>query len=361
VPYLLLARQAIVSMKLTRAVKLLRAARRCWNQRRLRCGFTRAQYLSVEGVLYLEYGRVSLAIRALRQAVKGQPQHLLSWFYLGQALFRKGHDVEAIHALQRARSVGKKLPDYYVLLARAQQRAKQFVPARATLTDGLARFPHKAELWRETTLLFARLGFFHAAVHSGRSYLTLSPKKDPLAYTLVAGTLGQAGHHRQALAVLEEARLFHPTNPLLLRRLAFAYVRANMPYTAASLFARLAKNDPAMAYAAAEQYRVAACFQLALRYNTLVRPQTRRTLQQANIRLGEEDYDRALFLLRPLWKKGVLDPPSRYRMAYAALKTGHLLLTRQLLDSLYKTALRRSALRLSALLQRCQKEPSFCL
>jgi len=358
-PYLETAWRALRAGKVELASRVLRQARECWQRFERRCGFSRAEYQELLGIVYLEQGKQEPAVASLRSAVADEPARAEAWFYLGQACYQLGRFEEAIRALERARKVGAKLPGYYALLARAQVRARRPEPARRTLAEGLSRFSDDPSLLKELTLLFARYDFYGAAVQYGRRLL----QKDAVFGHLVAAdALRGARQFQQALAVLEEAHLRRPDDQRIIERLGVTYAAAGRPLAAARLLERVARAHPSrLALLVAEQLRLCGRARDALRWNAMIPERRQRLVQRASIYLGEQAHDAAARTLLPLFESGALGHSERYRLAYAALRSGRLELAAQAIATLKGSSLAPAAARLSEALARCRTSPWECL
>jgi tetratricopeptide (TPR) repeat protein len=357
--YLALARKAIIAGQLQLAVDLMHKARVCWNEHRRRCGFTRGEYQAVAGILYLENGKYRPAIRALEEALRETPSDTSAWFYLGQALFRVERYREAIVALLRAEDIGKRLPAYFTLLSRAYFKLEDAHNARDVLVRGIKQYPLDRDLALELAMLFASINLFGVAAQIERQML-FTQGTQPSVYLLLANTLSQTGHHRMAILLLEEVLLLFPDYAPLLERLAFAYLRINMPYNAARFFAKLAEiqehQRQRWAYYAAEQFRISGRYHQALRWNTFVAPTHKRLVQLAHIYLTNQSYELAIEVLLPLVKRNALDPLNRYRLAHAAIQSGRYNLAKQMIKSLKHTELAHSSEQLDNVLKSIESQ-----
>jgi len=359
VSYLEIARQSIVDGDMERAVQALVEARACWQQYETACGFTRVDYQSLVGVVYLEHHHYEKATEALSEVVREQPQRTAVWLYLGQALYYQKRYPEALEALRRASEVGKDMKGYYLLRSRAELAQGDAAASRRTLIDGLGKYPGERTLLRDVTLLYARHGLFRAAVEVGRRYLE-SSDSDVFAYLLVADAMRNAGAAEEALPILEEAHLVSPDDDEVLARLAYTYAEAEKAYPAARLFERLARRKPKYAFETAEQYRILGRTSRALRWNGRIPDAKKRLTQRLAILLGDGSFFQATELVAEAQRVGALDDPTRYRLAYAAIRARKLKLADRLLAGISAEALRSGSERLRGVLDQCREEPARC-
>lgn len=359
VSYLEVARQEIVHGHLKKAIRALAAARRCWRKHRTACGFDRVDYQSLVGLIYLEHGKYRKAAKAFLEVVRKKPQRKAAWLYLGQALYELKKDKAAVVALQRAESVGREMPRYYAMLARAAHRSHQHEVARKTLGKGLRRFPRHRVLHLELTLLYTRHGLLRAGLDVARHYLRVT-KGDRLAHLLVADAFIEARRYGRAIRVLEEARLADPRDRRVLERLAYTYARQGHAYASARLFVRLARQDPTYAHAAAEQLRAAGRRREALRWNHRVPNDKRRLQQRLNLLLASGSFHRALLLETPLRRHDIMGPEVRYRLAHAAIRAGRYAASERLLRGLRGKRWKTRRTRLSEVVKICKEKPWLC-
>lgn len=359
VSYLEVARREIVHGHLDKAVGALAAARRCWRKHRTACGFDRLDYQSLVGIVYLEHGKYRNAAKAFLEVVDKKPQRTSAWLYLGQALYALQKYRATVTALKKARSIGKDMPRYYAVLARAAHRSHQHEVARKALEEGLARFPRDRGLFLELTLLYAQHGLLQAALTIARHYLR-AVGGDCLAHLMVADAYIEARRYGRAIGVLEEARLAAPRDRRVLERLAYTYARNGLPYASARLFARLARLDPSFAHATAEQYRTVGRHREALRWNRRVPDPKKRLRQRLDIYLETGAFRQALLLQGPLRQAGALDAAVSYRLAHAAIRAGRYESARSLVASLSSGPWVRLGERLRQVLLVCKEKPWLC-
>ncbi len=359
VSYVEIARQSILNGEMDRAVAALAEARSCWQKYQTACGFSRVHYQALLGVVYLEHHHYDKAVVALEEVVREEPTRTAAWLYLGQSLYYLKRYPDALRALRNAVDIGKKLKGYHVLIARTELALGDAEAARRTLVGGLDAYPGERTLLRDLTLLYTRYGFFHTAVEIGRRYLD-SSSLDVFAYLLVADAMRSAGAVDQSLSILEEAHLMAPHDNQVLARLAFAYAEADKPYPAALLFERLARRDGKYAFETAEQYRILGRPLPALRWNARVVDPKKRVTQRLATLLGDEKFLQAANLVHAAEQAGALDDPTRYRLAFAAIRSHRLETAGHLLASITAPALESGKKQLQNLLEQCIAQPSNC-
>ncbi len=278
---------------------------------------------SLRGILAMKRQRFEQAAAHFRRVLALKPQQIAVWLYLGQACFMLKKYDESLRALFRGEKIGRDLPSYFQLRARAEQELGRTEDAYRTLDQALGLFPTHHQLIREQALLLVKKELYAAALQKGQEYLSRNPR-DRDGYLILGEALRSAGQPHRAAVILEEAALRFEQDPQVLARLAFAHATNGHNLAAARLFARATRLGGDHAFAAAEHFRLAGRFREAMEQNTLVPDPKKRLSQRLALYLGWEHFDRAAALERPLSAAGALDDTNRYRLAYALLRTGDL-------------------------------------
>jgi tetratricopeptide (TPR) repeat protein len=320
---------------------------------------TKASVLSLEGLIDLQRGRYRAAASRFRKVLKLQATKVAVWLYLGQALYSLKDYDGALRALGRGRKVGAKMPGYWVLKERCLLSLKRPHRAYVVVQQALQRFPDDPQLLREQALILVELKLFSAALRQGRRYLRKVPD-DPYSYLILGEALRKAGGRDGAIQVLEQGRIRFPGSLEILARLAFTYAEKRMPVTAGRLFERASALDPALAYEAAEQYRIGSKLRDALRLNGMIVDQRRKLRQRLAILVAAERWHLTAALEEPMRGAGLLRDADRYLIAYARLRAGDLVGAEQLASVIKERSYLGSVRRLKAAIARCRKAPWSC-
>lgn len=366
-PFVDLAQGALVEGDIDAAVRVLKSAQGCWAEHHEKCGFTKIDYDSLSGVVYLEHGLDKKAVRSLEGVVADQPNRTMAWFYLGQAYLRLSQYRKAAKAFTEAASVGKKMPRYHGMLVRAWKGANEDEKARVAFAAGLRRFPSDAALLYEGTTLYLSKGLFLAARNLARLHAVAAKKNADMAFLMVAESYRKKGWLREAIATLEEARLLCDDGSQAAIRLAYVYAEDGQLLSAARLFERFSSTEPSLLHAASEQYRLAGHILEAQRLAMKMKDDTKRRMELAVISLQVEGFDTVVQLLEPIFKSGELGSKGTslgdqgtFRLAYAALRSGRLDLAEKLLVRLRKVQLGESVEKLRHAFSRCKLQPWEC-
>lgn len=314
---------------------------------------------TIEGLLALQAAAPAQAVAAFEEVLRLRPTRTAAWLYLAQARYANGDPRSALTALQAGEQAGQGLPAYHLLSARCRRDLGQRGQAHAALTQGLRLFPDDVTLLTEEVGVLLELGLSAAALDVGRRLLAAG-EASPYAALALSEALRRAGQLDGAAATLEEARLRFPGDTRLARQLAHVYAAAGLHGRAGRQLERLSWAQPALAFEAADQYRLAERWRAALRCNGRVPQQRLRTPQRAAILAGAGRADEALALLGGLVEQGWLDDTLRPALARAALQAARPELALDLLVGLRAAGARAGAVELRQAVDRCLAEPTAC-
>ncbi|MBN2524886.1 MAG: tetratricopeptide repeat protein [Deltaproteobacteria bacterium] len=359
-PYMELAQRALVEGDLDAAIRVLKSAQTCWAARQEKCGFTKDDYDSLAGVVYLERGQTEKAARSLERVVRRQPNRTMVWFYLGQARLQLSQYRKAANALTEAASIGSKMPQYHGMLVRAWKGTNEDKRARVALEEGLRQFPADAPLLYEGTTLYLSRGLFVAARDLARRYAQAQGDNPCAALFTVAESYRKKGWLRETIISLEEATLLCDGSSDAATRLAYAYAENAQPLPAARLFERLSLKDATLLSAASEQYRLAGHFLEAQCLAMGIEDDAKRRTQLAVISLQTDSFDTVVQILLPDFNSGALDEQGTFRLTYAALRSGHIDLAEKMLIRLKNDQREESLAQLREAISRCKTTPWDC-
>lgn len=295
-------------------------------------------------------------VKAAERAESKERLHL----YLGQAEMRRGRWGEAITAFESAGKVGDALAAVHEMRAQAFWELKDYAGAFAALDRGAARFPGDTRFARRKIFYLINLGFFQHAADVGVAYLTQADAK-PADYVAIGSALRKSGELRQALAILERARLAFPTEQNITLELAHTYLELEQPGVAADLVAAAAGRNADLLVEAAELQRQAGRFQRALLLNTGVRDQQKKLRQRLSLFVSMERWELAATMGEALRRNKLLDEdPVRYAYAYALFKVGSYGQSDEVLGGIAKGEFFRKATALRKAMEVCRADRWRC-
>lgn len=284
----------------------------------------RARFFTLRGLVRAHAGRHADAAGDFRLALAEPGADPLVHLQLAQSLLLTEDAAGALAALDAAGEVGANLSGTWLLRARAHLAQQDVRGAWVALVRGEDRFPAELEFARQRVFLLVREGLFQAAVAEGRMLLARMPD-DPTAWLVIGESLRQAGETREALLLLEEARLRFPADADVAGQLARLYLEEGHPAAAGEILQVAAEVKPELFPAAAESFRQAGALQRALYLNGRVTDPVEKARQRLGLYVELGDWARAAALEDRLDRLGLLaQDPLRYALAYAWFRLGDL-------------------------------------
>ncbi len=268
----------------------------------------RARFYTLRGLVRMHGGLYAQAIADFRQALQEKGVDPLVHLQLAQALLQTQDPQGAVDAIAASGDAGRAL---------AAPRE-----AWAALADGEARFPAELDFGRQKIALLISLGLYQEAVTQGRAWLALQPT-DRGAWLGLAESLRNAGEAREAIELLEQARMRFPDSVDVSTLLGRLYLQSGHPAIAADILGVAAELKPALFAAAAEAARQADKLDRALYFNGRVPDPVEKARQRLGLYLEKSDWARALALEERLDRLSLSkDDGVRYAMAYSAYQLG---------------------------------------
>ena len=239
------------------------------------------------------------------------------YIYLSQAYYRSNHYIETVNALDKAGKRGSDNAAYFTLRAECYWKAEQKANAVAALSKGAKLFPKDTTLLKQKFYYYVDLKLYQAAIIEAREYMKKVPASEQEYISLAQMLLGR-GEHKEALKVLEEARMRFPNSAKTHILLGHLYNKKDMPYTTAHLFEQGAYHDKAYLKEASEMYRRAGNLSHALYLNSKMKDNAEKTKQKVAIYVDRGEFEKVIGLKDALGRYGLLkDDNLRYALAYA--------------------------------------------
>ncbi|MCB9663016.1 MAG: hypothetical protein H6732_02810 [Alphaproteobacteria bacterium] len=287
-------------------------------------GLDRGRFFTLRGLVRSHEGLHDQAAGDFRLALAEPDADPLVHLQLAQSLLATGDAQGALQALDDAGEVGANLTGTWHMRARAHLALDDVAGAWVALVRGEDRFPGELEFARQRVFLLVRQGLFQAAVTEGRQLLARIPD-DPTAWLVIGESLRQAGERREALLLLEEARLRFPSEPDVAAQLARLYLDDGHPAAAGEILQVAAEVKPALFAAAAESFRQAGELHRALYLNGRVPDAVDKARQRLGLYIELGDWARAAALEDRLDRLGLLQQDAlRYALAFAWFRLGDL-------------------------------------
>jgi tetratricopeptide (TPR) repeat protein len=327
-------------------------------------GVDRTRYWTLVGMVALHDTRHVDAVSAFEAAVASATElgTVEPMLYLQLAQARLGIEEfdGALAAVDRAGALEDTLPAVWLLRSRAHWGAGRKDAGYAALLEGIRRFPERGDLVQHQVLLLVELGLFREAVEVGRVYLA-GEDVDSRAYVLLAEALRQAGETREAIELLEAARLRFPGTEDVLVQLAGTWLAHGEPSAAGVLLQEATELDAKFALESAECFRQAGEIDRALYMNGLVVDAEEKVRQRLGLLIESERFEQALSLEARLARHGLADDSGvAYALAYARFMTGDYRGAERWLTRITDNKVFEAATQLRTVMASCEEEPWTC-
>lgn len=282
----------------------------------------KARFYTLRGLVRAHAQNHVEAIADFEAALKEEDVDQLVHLHLAQSLLATGNAARALTELDAAGEAGAAMSGTWLLRSRAEKDTGDVKGAWAALDAGEVRFPAELEFGRQKVYLLVELGLYQEAVSTGRAWLARQPGERG-AWLALAEAMRNAGQAKEAIGLLEDARLRFPDSVDIATQLARLYLQTGHPAIAADLLAVAGEVKPSLFTAAAEAARQAGKLERALYLNGRVPDPTEKARQRLGLYVEGADWSRALALDERLDRLGLgTDDGVRYALAYAAFQLG---------------------------------------
>jgi len=327
----------------------------------------RVRYHSLDGLVALNLDELARAEAAFERAIEvgaesDTPPADVIWLYLAQSRFGQENFAGTLEALDSAQPATTQLPSVYLMRAQSHWQLGELDAAWQVLLDGAERFPDRGgDFTRQQVFLLVDQGLFQEAADRGQAFMVRGKATVDDAVA-IGNALREAGETRQALRILEAARLEAPDNLRLARVLAQTWIDLDQILSAAGILHDAARRDPSLKAEAAELYRRAGWLMQALTLNAQVIDQAKKLKQRLAIFIELGRFDQASGMESDLVRTGLLDDEDiRYALAYSLFKTGRYDQAESHLSRLTRNDLFRKASELRRAMAQCAEEPWLCI
>jgi tetratricopeptide (TPR) repeat protein len=313
-----------------------------------------ARYYTLAGLIALKRGDHTLAARKLKAAIENGQKNHNAYLLLAQARYGAKDYRGTLAALGKSGKLASSYAGIFAMRAICQRRLGQRGEAWRALSAGIQAFPKARDLQRQKVLLMVELGLYQQATRLGLRFLARG-ETTAQDYVAIAEALRGAKQQRRAILILEQARLQHPKDDVVLKQLARSYLDDGKPLAAAELLARAAHRRPKYRVEAAELYRRAGKLLSALYLNEQAIDQRAKVRQRLGLMIELSRFEAAVALAPRLSRLGLLaDQPIVYALAYACYKTGDFARAERWLGRLTEPTLFARAIQLRKAMQSCK-------
>jgi tetratricopeptide (TPR) repeat protein len=319
-----------------------------------------ARFYTLQGLAYMGLNDLEVAKDSLQQAIKNGQKDQAIYIYLAQTHFGLKDYKQAIDTISKAGNLVNKDAALVSLKAESYWHLQQTEAAINTLNEGQKAFPADFRFIKRKVFYFVELGLYQEAVRLGREFLNRS-KAVAADYIALGNALRLSKEYREALNILEIARLQFPHDEMVAKLLAHTYLDQGKLNSAAFILEQAALLNPNLQAEAAEIYRRAGRFHKALTLNESISDQKVKLKQRLSILLALKQFERAANMESSLYRTGLLeDQDVRYALAYALFSSRRFSEANKHLDYLTSAELFRKGTELRRLMEVCKNEPWQC-
>lgn len=318
-----------------------------------------ARLYTLRGLVHARAARHPEAAAAFERALREGGDPLLG-LHLARTRLSLGDPDAAIEALDASGETGAAVKASWLLRAEAHRVLKQPDQAWVELTRGEARFPDQPIFARQRVLVLLDLGLYQQAIETGTELLAAHPD-DLTAWRAYAEALIRAGRARDAVDVLEAARLANMGDPDIHGQLAKAWLDAGHPGAAGQVLTVAAESDPSLYPQAAECFRRAGDLDRALYLNGYVPDPAEKGRQRLGLYVEDEAWSRVVALESRLERLDVTEEdPVAYALAFAWFRLGEIDRSEHWLKTIDDPRLFKDATALRETMAACSESPAGC-
>ncbi len=319
-----------------------------------------ARFYTLQGLAYMGLNDPEAAKDSLQLAIKNGQKDPAIYVYLAQSYFALKDYQKTIDAIQKAGNQVNKNPSLLSMKAESYWHLQDVGAAINALNEGQRLFSADFRFQKRQVFYFVELGLYQEAVRLGRDFLKRS-KASVADYIALGNALRLSKEYTEALNILEVARLQFPNDEMVAKLLAHTYLDQGKLNSAAFILEQAALLNPNLQAEAAELYRRAGRFYMALTLNESISDQKVKLKQRLSILLALKRFENAANMETSLYRTGLLeDQDVRYALAYAYFSSRRFPQAAKHLDHLTNAELFRKGTELRRLMEVCKNEPWQC-
>ncbi len=320
-------------------------------------------YYMVKGLILTKKGIYDKANEAFTESIKLNPDTNATkplYLYIAQNSFKSKDYKGCIEALNKVPELVEAKPKLLSLKAECYWRAGEKEKALDTLQLAMQKFPKYLQAYKQRFYYYMQLHLYQAALEDATKYLQ-SAKPNPTIMLNFINALRKSNQIDRAIELAEKAKLIFPHNPKVILMLGHLYIDKGMLHAAADLFDEASAYAPKYNKEAAELYRRAKEYVMALLKNAQMLDTKEKYKQRIAIYLDYGDFERVIAARSALERNGLLENENmRYALAYAYFKEGEFKKAEELLATLKNPDLFKKATKLRMQMQKCRKNIWEC-
>lgn len=318
------------------------------------------RFYTLQGLAYMNLNDFVAAKDSFQSAISKGQQDPLIYAYLTQIHFSLKNYSDALRVIDKAGEHKEKNPSLMSIQAQSYWHLQKTNEAIHALNVGHRLFPGDFRFLRLKVFYFVQLELYQEAARLGQEYLALSQAKAE-DYVAIGNALRLSKEYREALKIMEVARLQFPDNEVVAKLLAHIYLDQGMMNAAAHILEQAARINHELLSEAAEIYRRAGRLHKALMLNSAILDQKTKLKQRLSILLALKQYEQAASMEASLYRVGLLEDQNiRYALAYALFSVGRFQQVGKHLDFLKEPDLFKKGIELRRLMEVCKDEPWKC-
>ncbi|GKS69486.1 tetratricopeptide repeat-containing protein [Nitrosomonas sp. PY1] len=319
-----------------------------------------ARFYTLQGLTYMGLNDLEAAKGSLQLAIKNGQNDPAIYVHLAQSYFGLKDYQNTVDAIQKAGNQVNTNPTLLSMKAESYWHLQDVGAAINALNEGQRLFPTDFRFQKRQVFYFVELGLYQEAVRLGRDFLKRS-EASAADYIALGNALRMSKEYAEALNILEVARLQFPDNEMVAKLLAHTYLDQGKLNSAAFILEQAALLNPKLQAEAAELYRRAGRFHVALTLNESINDQKVKLKQRLSILLALKRFEGAANMEASLYRTGLLeDQDVRYALAYAYFSNRRFPQAAKHLDHLTNAELFRKGTELRRLMEICKDEPWQC-
>ncbi len=270
------------------------------------------------------------------------------YLYVAQNSYKLKEYQGAIEALDSVPELMVKNPKLFGLKAECYWRLDDKESALVVLGNANRIFPAYWDAYKQRFYYLVSLHLYQAALTDAQIYLENAASDEKIMLNFI-NALRQSGQTDKGILLAETANLRYIKSAKVTVLLAHLYIDKNMIHAAAELFNEASVEDGKFTKEAAEMYRRAEDYVMALLKNT----------QMLDIK--EKYKQRVIVTRKAMQRSGLMDDENmRYALAYAYYMEGEPDASEALLQTLTKPDLFKKAIELRSKMEKCKNNIWEC-
>lgn len=317
-------------------------------------------YFTLKGLVATKQSDYKAANEFFRDSIKAGQTDKSVYLYIAQNSFKLKDYEGTLQAISDAGEIVNDKPTIFALKAECFWRLKRTDEALITLRDANKRFPKNYDFYKQRFNYLVSLRLYQSALDDANIYLKNAQPNEKTSISFIAA-LRKSGATDKAIDLAEQVNLRFIESAEATVLLAHLYLDKGMIQSAAELFSEASIEDDKYTKEAAEMFRRAHDFVMALYNNSQMLDQKEKLKQRIAIYIEYGEYERVVVSKRAIERTGLIEDESiRYALAYAYYKTGEYDACENELKQLTRPDLFQKATELRKNMEKCKNNHWEC-